>query len=109
MMRQTVGTIRARSVRALNLHGLVNPHLAWRTRTGAGCGHAETIRGGLDVIGKRRTVAFWRHVMARHEVVDRTVVPLGGVENTLRVGNAKQIALDAGHVFGGSNGGAAAD
>src|SRR5436305_12183301 len=107
-MSETTGKIRARLVRALNFHGLVNPHLTWGTRAGAGGGHAETTCGGLDVIGKRRTVALWWHVMAGYEVVDRTVVPLGGVENTLRVGNTKQIALDAGHVFGGLNSGAAA-
>src|SRR5579872_1532534 len=108
-MRETASTIRARLVRALDFHCFVNPHLTWRARAGAGGGHAETTRGSLDVIGKRRAVALWRHVMAGHQVVKRTIMSFGRIENTLRVGDAKQIALDAGHVFGRLNGGAAAN
>src|SRR4051812_35998860 len=102
-MSETTGKIRARSVRALDLHRLVNPHLTWRTGAGASSSDTKSTASRLNVVGKRRAVALWRHVMTGHEVVKRTVVALGGVENTLRVGNAKQIALDASHVFGGLN------
>src|SRR6185312_7053637 len=108
-MRETTSTIRARLVRALDFHGLVNPHLAWRTRPGAGGGHTKSGASSLEVIGKRRTVGAWGHVMAGHKVVNGTVVPFGGVENTLCVCNAKQIAFHACHVFGRLNSSAAAN
>src|SRR6185437_2172466 len=99
-MRETVSTIRAGLIRALNFHRLVDPHLAWRTRAGAGGGHTKSAASSLKVIGKRRTVGAWGHVMAGHEVVNGTVAPFSGVENTLCVGDAKQIAFHPGHVFG---------
>src|SRR6478672_6430552 len=103
MMRGTVGAIRARLVRALNLHGLVNPHFTRRSRSRSRGGHAETTRGGLDVIRKRRTVALLWHVVAGHEIVERAIMPFSCVENPFSIGDTQQVASHAGHHLSGLN------
>src|SRR5579872_3326615 len=101
MMPEAMTTIRARLVRALDLHSLINPHFAWRPRPRASGSHTETGRSGLDVIGERWTVSFSGQILTRYELVKRAVMPFGRVVNPFSIGNAEQIASYAGHHFGG--------
>src|ERR1035438_9902837 len=82
------------SVRRLNLHHFRNPKLRRSAFRGASRSRPKTARGGFNIVDIRLPLTLNSDVVARGQLIQRSILPLRCQVPALGVSDTDQIVLD---------------